>query len=663
MKKNDKFLCMLLVCLAMFLTIQKGNIEIKADVEKQIVKLEETISIYHDNTTLIVETIDTNVNSVDFQNNNYTTKVDNKFSIPCGVNEFENKVITINYNNGEQLSYTLKQIPVDNMGNISTHFVTINAGEYYTHFSKSNDAIKHPPTILNHDLIIKEGGVLNVHGSTDFADGSGFAIGYAGTGSLTIEKNGIFLANVGSFHVGSDKTDNNVPISDGWIDVNGGLMKITSQHFTLGEAKNGSNAATVAGLIKLQNQGKVAINNLDNILSWGMSGVENNHASAKIEILDGEFSVNYLGEFYMGYNWQGLYGMVNVDIFLSENQAITINGNSFDSYEDSLYQLSDFIRNNNEKATSGIYYNYNWEDQKSYNFVEPTIFPYGYVIDDTFKQEWNTTTINTNIPGEYMVTANDSTAFNNNLTNNGYFEKENILLCKKVIIEKAILIAYENVEQRIVLGDSLSMPKTITLTLNNGKIIDAPITWDTTTFNNEKLGIQMINGKIDLAEFDYIDTSSDILRTAKIQVIEPILKVTGLPDEIYVEDTFTLVSNINTQEKGVGWEYDETFFEVIFNGSTIFNAKKAGETTITYTTQEGQVFSERVTIKLRSTNESDQDKENHPNNQTGQSKNKDKHPSIATKDTTNRTILFTLVVMSFTTIVISIRKRKSSDFI
>lgn len=84
---------------------------------------------------------------------------------------------------------------------------------------------------------------------------------------------------------------------------------------------------------------------------------------------------------------------------------------------------------------------------------------------------------------------------------------------------------------------------------------------------------------------------------------EPVekLQLTGLPDKVYVGDVFVLTPNHDDQAKGEGWSFSQDFFSATFNSPATFTALKAGNTTIAYTTTNGEKIELPVSILEKET--------------------------------------------------------------
>ena len=90
-----------------------------------------------------------------------------------------------------------------------------------------------------------------------------------------------------------------------------------------------------------------------------------------------------------------------------------------------------------------------------------------------------------------------------------------------------------------------------------------------------------------LEKIDNVETLDGV--AVNVIVSDEAYEVSGLPEKVVVDDTFTLSTNI-PNDRFVGWDYDEEFFEMVLNedGSATFKALKEGETTIIYSTALGQ---------------------------------------------------------------------------
>lgn len=130
------------------------------------------------------------------------------------------------------------------------------------------------------------------------------------------------------------------------------------------------------------------------------------------------------------------------------------------------------------------------------------------------------------------------------------------------------------------------------------------------------------------------------------------LDISGLPETIYVGDTFVLTPSVDDLTGKDGWEYDEVYFDATFNSPATFTAKKAGTTSIQFTASDGQnkllevdILEKKVTTP---TNPVDKEKPSKPAEPSNPTKPSVDGSNVKTGDTTNSNLL---LLLAFTSLV------------
>ena len=486
--------------------------------------------------------------------------------------------------------------------------------------------------------------------------------------SIATTSRNVFLGYVG---------DTNEAITIGKIELEEGELNIsTKEHFFLGCGEPVTTNNSILGEIKIHLNQSIIINGIvfkdyeDNLnqITGVLKRSNNENATSGIY-----------------YNWNGENGYsYDTEVIYNYGDTIDIDGNEWDisaldTKQPGVYVIDakDQSAFNAKLQANGYFTKDNIVYVKKVTVNKATIVDKEDIVENILYGD------NLELPSTVEVELNngdkintpvtwDITSFSNQQPGEQTVigvlgcpdyvdETSDKTITANITVGKATITGKQQIEKNIQYGDDFELPATVEVELNNGDKVDVPVVWNTSSFNNQQLGEQTVTGELTYP--DYVDEESDKEVTAKITVKEVKLEVTGLPEKVYVGDVFTLTPTADTRVKGDGWDYDEDIFDVTFNSPATFTAKKAGETTITYTSEEGQVVKLSVVVLEKE----ETDKPTPPSNPDKETTNGTdvKDTSSTTKtvesgDTTNRYLFLSLLVISFGVIIVSKKKSKSN---
>lgn len=335
---------------------------------------------------------------------------------------------------------------------------------------------------------------------------------------------------------------------------------------------------------------------------------------------------------------QPLFDELGVDLVLQGHDHTYARTNQMGGqtpYEDTVYQEIDGIQTAiNPQGT--VYLTSNSSGTKFYSMQsDDVISQYGVypaVKGQEYKQMFTDIAISDNrlVLNSYLYDATGSGEVT--LYDSYAIEKQDPVEIASIQAPQSITVPFETAVA------NLGLPETVAVTLSNQETIAVPVQWTTTNYVANQAGTIQLAGQLDFSTTNYPEltgeTSIDITVAPKIDLLA-FTYPDGEKDELKIGESITIVPTLNDSQTGqVGWQWDAEYLTATFNSPATFTALKAGKTTVTYTSADGQSVTKEFTIVAEESKEDDSTK-NDQNNQNDQNQQ-------TTTDNTKTTIKTTI---------------------